>query len=375
MPSRRELLWPNGAIGTTFTAEKPDQLRGPEHDLIWGDEVAAWSYPDAWDQAMFTLRIGRRPRAIASTTPRPTRLVREMIGDVTGQVRVTRGATYENASNLADAFLSSVVKRYEGTTLGRQELEGQLIDDRPGALWSRDVIRHACPSLAQVDFTRIVVAIDPAMTSGEGACETGIVAAGLGTDGRYYVLADVSGVYHPDTWSRLALVLYHALRADAIVAEVNQGGELVGAVLAKARVDLDAVLDAPEGSEAARQLDDLLAQVPGPHGGPMMRDDLERLGPIGAVGYRKVHAAKGKATRAEPVAMLYPRGLCVHARQLEALEAQMCAFVPGDLIESPDRVDALVWALTDLSGASPPRDDGDFFFGNGRRTRAGRRGR
>lgn len=377
VPSRRELVWPNGALGTTFTAEKPDQLRGPEHDLIWGDEVAAWSYPDTWDQAMFTLRIGRKPRAIASTTPRPTQLIRRFLNDASGFVHVTRGATRENAANLAAAFFTSVIKRYEGTTLGRQELEGQLIDDRPGALWTREAIRYGCPALTQVEFVRVVVAIDPATSSGENACETGIVAAGLGTDGRYYVLADVSGVYHPEVWAKLALTLYHALRADAIVAEVNNGGDLVSSVLARARVDLDELLDAHEGTELGRLLNGLLEQVPGPAGGPMTRDDLERLGPIGAVGYRAVHASKGKATRAEPISLLYQRGLCVHARQLEALEAQMCNFVPGDLLESPDRVDAAVWALTDLSSASPPKDDEDFYIGSGRRQRgaAGRRRR
>ena len=190
-PSKRRLTWPNGAIATLFSADEPERLRGPQHDLAWCDELAAWRYPEAWDMLMFGLRLGRDPRAVVTTTPRPTQLIRALLADPT--VVVTRGRTAENRGNLAPAFLEQIVRRYEGTRLGRQELDAEILEDVPGALWSRAMIEAARAQPPRPNSTRIVVAIDPAAASGEQADETGIVVAGADAGGHGYVLADVSG--------------------------------------------------------------------------------------------------------------------------------------------------------------------------------------
>lgn len=299
-PSKRRLTWGNGAIATTYSADEPDRLRGPQHDRAACDEIAAWRYPETWDMLMFGLRLGDDPKAAVATTPRPVRLVRELLASPT--TVVTRGTTYENAGNLAPAFLEQIVAKYEGTRLGRQELNAELLDDVPGALWSRqavdDLRRPDHP-----DLTRVVVAVDPAVTSGEDADETGIVVAGLGVDGRGYVLADLTCRLSPDGWARRAVTAYHAHRADRLVAEVNNGGDLVERVVRT--VDRD-------------------------------------------VSYKAVHASRGKQTRAEPVAALYEQGKVSHVGSLPDLEDQMCSYTPDGYDGSPDRVDALVWALTEL---------------------------
>ena len=174
-PSKRRLTWPNGAVATLYSADEPERLRGPQHDAAWCDELASWRYPEAWDMLMFGLRLGTDPRVVVTTTPRPTKLIRELLADPT--VVVTRGTTYENRANLAPDFLEQIVRKYEGTRLGRQELEAEILDDVPGALWSRGVIEAARADSAP-HFVRVVVAIDPAATSGEGADETGIIVAG-----------------------------------------------------------------------------------------------------------------------------------------------------------------------------------------------------
>jgi predicted phage terminase large subunit-like protein len=251
---------------------------------------------------MFGLRLGRDPRCVVTTTPRPTRLLRELLADP--KVVVTRGRTVDNEKNLARAFLAQIVRRYEGTRLGRQELDGELLDDMPGALWTHGII-DAARIAAAPELQRIVVAIDPAVSSREGADETGIVVAGRDASGRGYVLADASGHYAPAEWAKVAISAYRAHRADRIVAEVNNGGEMVEATL--------------------RVVD------PG-------------------VPYAAVRAARGKVARAEPVAALYEQGRVHHLGALPQLEDQMCAFTAdGDSAGySPDRVDALVWALTEL---------------------------
>lgn len=308
--SRRLVKWPNGAEAILFNAVEPDQLRGPQFDAAWCDELAKWRYAqETWDQLQFGLRLGKHPRQIVTTTPRPISVVRKLINDPT--VVVTRGRTYDNASNLAGPFLKQVEERYGGTRLGRQELEGEVLDDMPGALWNRDIIdasrkpKKDCP-----DFDRIVVAVDPAATSGEEADETGIIAVGVArdTDGnnRGYVLADRSMRGTPDEWAAAAVRLYHELDADRIVAEKNQGGEMVSAII-RAK---------------------------------------DRNVPI-----TLVTATRGKVVRAEPVSALYEQGRVHHIGRFDKLEDQMCLFTrdaertPGN---SPDRVDALVWGLSSL---------------------------
>jgi predicted phage terminase large subunit-like protein len=308
-PSKRQLTWPNGAIATLFSADEPDRLRGPQFDAAWCDELAAWRYPQAWDMLMMALRLGSNPRVVVTTTPRPAKLIRALLA--APDCSVTRGATRENAKHLAPGFLAAMLKQYEGTRLGRQELDAELLEDMPGALWSRDAIERARIDVAG-DLRRVVVAIDPAVSSGADADETGIVVAALGQDGHGYVLDDLSGRYSPHDWAARALEAYRAHRADRIVAEVNNGGAMVEATLR--------VLDA-------------------------------------GVSYKPVHASRGKLARAEPVAALYEQGRVHHVGAFPALEDQMCAFTGGPMshIASPDRVDALVWALSELMlhGAEP----------------------
>lgn len=307
-PSKRSLVWPNGAQAILFNAVEPDQLRGPQFDAAWCDELAKWRYAqDTWDQLQFGLRLGDHPRQIVTTTPRPIPVVRKLINDA--DTVVTRGRTFDNAANLAAPFLKQVEDRYGGTRLGRQELEGEVLDDMPGALWNREIIDTARKPDSP-DLERIVVAIDPAATSGEEADETGIVAVGLARDAdgyaRGYVLADRSMRGSPEEWAREAVRLYHELDADKIVAEVNQGGEMVSAVI-KA-VDRNVPID-------------------------------------------QVRASRGKHVRAEPISALYEQGRIHHVGKFDNLEDQMCLFTrDADRTSgnSPDRVDALVWGLSAL---------------------------
>ncbi len=299
-PSRRRLTWPSGAIATTYSAEEPDQLRGPQHDAAWCDELAAWRYPDAWDQLQMGLRLGADPRVVVTTTPRPTPLVRALVAS--GTTVVTRGRTADNARNLAPGVVEALTSRYAGTRLGRQELDGEILDDAPGALW-RLAMFDASRVVAAPALRRIVVAIDPAVTSHEGSDETGIVVAGLGHDGRAYVLEDLSGVYPAEQWARRAVEAYRRHRADRVVCEVNNGGDLVASVL--------------------RAVDK-------------------------AVPVTTVRATRGKALRAEPVAALYEQGRVSHVGSLARLEDQCVSWDPAGSDRSPDRLDALVWALTDL---------------------------
>ena len=302
-PSKRRLTWENGATATTYSADEPERLRGPQHDFAWCDELAAWRYPEAWDMLMFGLRLGDDPRAVVTTTPRPTKLIKALVADP--KVVVTHGATWENAVNLAPAFLEQIVRRYEGTRLGRQELDAEILKDVPGALWTHGLIdatrMNTVPSL-----TRIVVAIDPAVSTAEHADETGIVVAGKDAAGHGFVLADLSGRYAPTEWARAAIAAYRTHNADRVVAEINNGGDMVEATL--------------------RMVDP-------------------------AVSFAAVHASHGKVARAEPVAALYEQGRVHHLGALPLLEDQMCCFAHDyDRASgySPDRVDALVWALTEL---------------------------
>ncbi|MEW6630318.1 MAG: terminase family protein [Pseudomonadota bacterium] len=306
-PALRKLTWPNGAIATTYSADEPERLRGPQHEAAWADELAAWRYgQDCWDQLQFGLRLGARPRAIVTTTPKPQKILRGLLSRVGQDVALTRGRTRDNAANLAPAFLKAIEDRYGGTRLGRQELDGEILEDVAGALWTREVIDAQRVKEAP-QLMRVVVAIDPAISNKEGSDETGIIVAGLGQDGRGYVLDDGTGRYAPQEWALKAIDLFGRHRADRIVAEKNQGGDMVEATL--------------------RMVDPRIA-------------------------VKLVHATRGKAVRAEPVSALYEQSKISHVGAFPALEDQMTAFASDfDRAKagySPDRLDALVWAFTEL---------------------------
>lgn len=306
-PSKRRLTWANGAIATTYSAEEPDTLRGPQHDAAWADELAAWKYPETWDMLQFGLRLGSRPRVVATTTPKPVRTVRDLLKS--SRTVVTRGSTFDNAANLAPSFLEAIRQRYEGTRLGRQELHGELLDDVPGALWTRaNLDQYRLPTWFPHDIHRIVIGLDPAVTSGEDSDMTGIVGVGKRFDGHLVAIADRSCRLSPDGWARRAVLLFDELKADCIVAEVNNGGDLVTRVI----------------KSVAR--------------------DMGRN-----IAVKAVSASRGKRTRAEPIAALYEQGRVHHVPGLEDLEDQMCSYTPDGYDGSPDRVDALVWAATELT--------------------------
>lgn len=304
--STRTLEWPNGAIATLYGAEEPERLRGPQHDAAWADELCAWRRDeDTWDMLMFGLRLGHNPRTMITTTPKPTGLLKKLVA--AGNVALTKGSTFDNLENLAPTFKAEIIAKYEGTRLGRQELMAEILEDVPGALWARAMLDDARVSTAPA-LDRIVVAVDPPATAGEKADECGLIAAGVDARGHAYVLADgTTQGLSPHAWAARAVGLYHILQADRIVAEINQGGAMVESLIA--------------------QVD---ASVP----------------------VRTVHATRSKAVRAEPVAALYERGLVHHVGAFPQLEDQMCEFTGARAVKgsgkSPDRVDALVWALTDL---------------------------
>ena len=307
-PSKRKITWKNGAVAHLYSADEPERLRGPEHDLAWCDEAAVWRYPSAWDTLQLGLRIGAHPRTLVTTTPKHTRLIRDLVKREGDDVRITRGRTSENAANLAKPFLSQVLSRYQGTRLARQELDGELLEDVVGAMWSRDLL-DACRVVAAPQLTRVVVAVDP---SGGGEDEAGIVVCGLGSDGRGYVLADLSGRMGSTEWARVAVRAYHANSADRIVAEGNFGGDMVEATL--------------------RSVDP-------------------------SVSFKKVIASRGKLVRAEPVAALFEQRRCHIVGSLAQLEDELCSFTAGFDAKSagfsPGRLDAMVWGFTELMlGAS-----------------------
>lgn len=297
----RELRWPNGAKSLIFTADEPERLRGKQHMKFWGDELCSWRYPESWDQIMFGLRLGNKPQGIVTTTPKPTKELRQLVADPT--TFITRGHTYRNKLNLADAFLGKIVSKYEGTRLGRQELGAEILDDNPGALWSRKSIEETRVVKAPVSFIRVTVNIDPAATSNPNSDETGITVTALGSDKRGYVLADLTLRGTPDEWGRVAVNAYHDFKADRIIGEANNGGEMVEHVI--------------------RSID---------------RN----------VSYKAVHASRGKITRAEPVSALYEQKKISHIGCFPALEDEMCDYDPKISKYSPDRMDSLVWGFTEL---------------------------
>lgn len=289
----------SGARFKVFSGAEPERLRGPQSYADWYDELGAWAYPqDTWDMAMMGLRLGSKPQAIVTTTPRPLAVIRELLKR--SDVVVTRGSTYDNRANLAETFFQNIVSRYEGTRLGRQEIDAELLEDVPGALWTRPMIDdHRVVTVPEL--SRIVVAVDPAATSNDTSDEAGIV--GAGRDGeRGYVLEDKTVRGTPAHWAREAVALYHKLKANLIIAEANNGGEMVKQVI---------------------------------HG-------VDSSVPV-----QLVWAAQGKQTRAEPVSMLYEQGRVHHVGTLAQLEDEMCAWVPLEG-KSPNRIDALVWAMFGL---------------------------
>jgi len=298
--SRSEIFLTNKSRIKLYSGEEPDRLRGPQFHGGWFDELAAFKYPEAWDQYQFGARLGNHPRTIVTTTPRPTKLIKDLLKR--DNVRVVRGSTFDNAKNLAPSALAELRLRYENTRLGRQELYGEVLEEVEGALWTRDIIESArvtkCPPLV-----RIVVGVDPAVTSGESSDETGIVVAGITADGHYYVLDDKTLRATPDAWARVAVNTYHEHKADRIVAETNNGGDMVTLLM--------------------RQVDS-------------------------TVSVKKVTATRGKQLRAEPISSLYEQGRVHHVGYFAELEMQMCEWTPQSN-ESPDRLDALVWAITELN--------------------------
>ena len=303
------LEWPNGAISSLFSAEEPDRLRGKQHMKLWLDELAAWRRPEAFDQAMLGLRLGDKPQMVVTTTPRPTRIIKQLIGEP--DTIVTRGSTFDNKGHLARAFLERIAKRYEGRAIGRQELFAEIVEEAPGALWTRALIerQRVAAETAPRDLAQVVVGVDPPARSGAKADECGLIVAGKAADGRLYVLADLSSQGDsPAAWAARVGAAYRGFRANRVVAEINNGGDMVAEVLRQAEPQL----------------------------------------PV-----RSVSATRGKFLRAEPIAAAYERGLVFHAGVFPKLEDQLCALTPDFDRRagfSPDRADALVWALADLIG-------------------------
>jgi phage terminase large subunit-like protein len=313
--TRGRIDWANGAVAYAFSADDPEQLRGPQFEAAWCDELGKWRRADAaFDMLQFGLRLGTQPRQVITTTPRPTPLLKKVIADPL--TVVSRAGTAANAMNLAPTFLSRITARYGGTRLGRQELDGELLEDLPGTLFPRARLEAARTDVSRVPaMRRIVVAVDPPASSREGADACGIVAAGLGVDGLLYVLAEASAPrLSPLEWASRAIAVFRKLEADRIVVEVNQGGEMARAVL----MEVDS-----------------------------------------SVPVSDVRATRGKVLRAEPVAALYEQGRVKHAGAFRELEDEMAAFGADGLSDgrSPDRVDALVWAISALafSGEGVPR--------------------
>lgn len=304
-PSKRRLTWPNGSVATVYNATEPDQLRGPEHDTAWCDELAKYAYAqDLWDNLTFGMRLSVNPQTCVTTTPRPTPIVRSILRDPT--TIVTRGSTFDNISNLPASFVVKIKAKYEGTRLGRQELYAEVLDDVPGALWNRGSFKNG---VAPVSMRRIVVAVDPSGASGDeegNANSIGIIVVGQDTAGGYWVLEDSTCNLGPSGWSRLAVQRYKAWGADMIVAERNFGGAMVESTIRTA-------------------------------------DDKAKV--------KLVTASRGKVVRAEPIASLYEQKRVTHVNGLDLLEDQMMQMTNKGFLGdgSPDRVDAAVWGLSEVA--------------------------
>lgn len=321
-PSKRRLTWPNGAVASLFSAEDYDSLRGPQFDGGWIDELCKFRYAqEAWDNFMFGLRLGDHPRVIVTTTPRPMRLLKDII--LRSDTAITKGNTRENLPNLAQTFVKSVIEKYENTRIGRQELNAEILDDVPGALWNRALIDStrilpgsALEKIVLPQMERIIIAVDPPKEMGKAGAECGLTVTGLDIRGHGYLLQDFSMPGpSPEEWGRAAVLAYDKWFADMIVYEANQGGEMVASVLRSA-----AKLLREEGARS---------------------HDFVPLKPV--------HATKGKMVRAEPVSQLYEQGKIHHVGAFPELEDQLCEYTAeGSMGYSPDRMDSLVWGFTEL---------------------------
>lgn len=301
--SSAEIRLYNGSKIMGFSATEPDRLRGPQFHRAWCDELASWQYADTFDQLMFGLRLGERPQCIVTTTPKPVPIIQNLIKRT--NIVITKGNTFDNADNLAPSALRMLKEKYENTRLGRQELYAEVLDDIEGALWSPSMIEKT--RVKEIpEMQRVVVAIDPAVSNNEDSDETGIIVVGKGFDNRYYILEDLSDRMSADTWANVAINAYYKHKCDRIIAEVNNGGDLVERLI--------------------RTVD---REVP----------------------YKKVHASRGKLVRAEPISALYEQEKVSHVGTFPKLEDQMCSYTL-DSKSSPDRLDALVWGLTELSKSS-----------------------
>ncbi len=307
-PSKRRLTWPNGIVATAYAGSDPEQLRGPQHGFAWVDELAKFKYPrETWDNLMFGLRMERKPRCLVTTTPRPIRLLRELLAPDRTDVVVTRGSTYDNAANLPQAFLEDILRKYEGTTVGRQELYAEMLDETPGALWTRDMIDRLRVSEAP-KLSRVLIGVDPSTSANGLGDACGIVVAGIddARDSVAYVLEDATLHASPNKWASEVARMSRKYGAGCVIAEANQGGALVKQVLLAA----------------------------GQH-----------------VRVKLVNTNKSKTARAEPIVTLYEREKVRHVGAFPDLEDEMVNWVPGSY--SPNRLDALVWALSELMLFSP----------------------
>ena len=313
-PSKRRITWSNGAAVTMYSADEPERLRGPQHEFIWADEIGAWRYMEALDQALLGLRLGLRPQVLLSTTPRQNRVIKEMytrgLDPDDKEVILTRGSSERNEANLAPGVLQELRKRYAGTSQGRQELDGELLEEMDGALWTRKLINknriEHMPGATDPAFyfKQIMIGVDPAVSAKEGADETGIIVAGLGNDDHVYILADLSGMHTPGQWAAIVSEAYHEWSCDKVVVEVNQGGDMVEQII----LDEDPSLEVTS-----------------------------------------VRASKNKKMRAEPVVHKYEQGLIHHVgTDFEILEDQMCSWEYLVSTYSPDRIDALGWVVNEL---------------------------
>ena len=302
-----EIVLHNGSRFKTFSADTPERLRGPQHHRVWCDELGSWKYTETWDQMMFGLRLGEHPKVVVTTTPKPIPLIKDLLKRK--DTYTTTGSTFENKENLAEASLSQLKEKYEGTRLGRQELYAEVLEDVEGSLWSRDMIESSMVRYNEKlpSFKRIVIAVDPAVTANKRSDETGVVVCAEDFQGKYYILNDLSGKYSPDAWAKKVVEAYESYKADKVIAEVNNGGDLVERVVKT--VDRN-------------------------------------------VNYKSVRATRGKFVRAEPIAALYEQKRVRHLNRVNLLEDQLCSYNPEITSQSPDRLDALVWGLTELSARS-----------------------
>lgn len=318
MPSKRRLVFPNGVTCITYSADNPDQLRGFNGNCAWIDELAKFRYSqETWDNLQFALRIGASPQVLITTTPRPIKLLKDLVAD--NKVIKTWGSTLENKTNLSPSFIRSIYEKYNGTRLGRQELFGEILEDTPGALWNYYMLDNNRCRITFEEMESIVIAIDPATTTTENSNETGIIVVGKQGD-KGYILEDLSDKYSPGEWAKRVIDAFEKYKANMIIAETNNGGDLV---------------------ESNLQL-------------------VAKLEKRTSLPFKKVHATRGKFLRAEPIVTLYEKGQISHVGSFPELEEQMVTWTPGN--KSPDRLDALVWGLTYLFINQPETNVSESHF-------------